>query len=329
MKLSASNDISMIFLGTFEERNSKFPHFKTLLSLTCIHTNALKFYSLLINFINFTIYYENYKEIPSQNSMFPSGNNAPFVNKQFPSGSSNAAITTDPNLSKLQNILFEGFPNTHNTSVPQAPSISAFDSIWTNNNMFPAINNSNMPLLQHQLSDNVNGNGNGIDQKSSNGPLFPTNHLFQQQRSLNSQTQDSIPDLMSLETKPPNSNFMNSSSPSNSQVQSLFESNQRGPLQRQSSGGEGGNKLLAGLFGKTTALDIGAGLDNMSPGTGRPSQFSNYDVNSHPVSYFSLPQTRERSTMGMSFHKEGECRSISAKPTSIKKEKDIPRLPEI
>ena len=65
MKLSASNDISMIFLGTVEERNSKFPHFKTLLSLTCLHTNALKFYSLLLNFINFTIYYENYKEIPS------------------------------------------------------------------------------------------------------------------------------------------------------------------------------------------------------------------------------------------------------------------------
>ena len=52
-------------------------------------------------------------------------------------------------------------------------------------------------------------------------------------------------------------------------------------------------------------------------------------VNSHPVFYFSLPQTRERLTMGMSFHKEGECRSIPAKPTYIKKEKDIPRLPEI
>ena len=32
--------------------------------------------------------------------------------------------------------------------------------------------------------------------------------------------------------------------------------------------------------------------------------------------------------MGMSFHKEGECRSIPAKPTGIKKQKDIPRLPE-
>ena len=31
-----------------------------------------------------------------------------------------------------------------------------------------------------------------------------------------------------------------------------------------------------------------------------------------------------RLTMGMSFHKKGECRSISAKPTSIKKDKDIP-----
>ena len=33
-------------------------------------------------------------------------------------------------------------------------------------------------------------------------------------------------------------------------------------------------------------------------------------------------------TMGMPFHKEGECRSVSAKPTGIKEEKDIPRLPE-
>ena len=65
MKLSASNDISMIFQRTVEERNSKFPHFKTLLSLTCLNTNTLKFYSLLFNFIKFTIYYENYKEIPS------------------------------------------------------------------------------------------------------------------------------------------------------------------------------------------------------------------------------------------------------------------------
>ena len=32
--------------------------------------------------------------------------------------------------------------------------------------------------------------------------------------------------------------------------------------------------------------------------------------------------------MGMSFHKEGECRSISAKPTSIEEGKDIPKLPE-
>ena len=65
MKLSASNEVSMIFQGTVEEPNSKFPHFKTLLSLTCLHTNALKFSSLLINFINFISYYENYEEIPS------------------------------------------------------------------------------------------------------------------------------------------------------------------------------------------------------------------------------------------------------------------------
>ena len=30
----------------------------------------------------------------------------------------------------------------------------------------------------------------------------------------------------------------------------------------------------------------------------------------------------------MSFHKKGECRSISTKPTGIKKEKDIQGLPE-
>ena len=65
MKLSASNDISMIFLGTVEERNSKFPHFKTLHSLTCLHTNALKFYSLLLNFGKVTIQYGNYEEIPT------------------------------------------------------------------------------------------------------------------------------------------------------------------------------------------------------------------------------------------------------------------------
>ena len=65
MKLSASNDISMIFQGTVEERNSKFPHFKTLLSLTCLHTNALKFYSVLLNFVTFTIQYGNYREISS------------------------------------------------------------------------------------------------------------------------------------------------------------------------------------------------------------------------------------------------------------------------
>ena len=65
MKLSASNNIGMIFQGTVEERNKKFPHFKTLLSLICLHTNALKFYSLLFNFVKITIQYGNYKEIPS------------------------------------------------------------------------------------------------------------------------------------------------------------------------------------------------------------------------------------------------------------------------
>ena len=65
MNLSASNDVSMIFLGTVEEQNSKFPHFKTSLSLTCLHTNALKFYSLLLNFVKITIQYGNYEEIPT------------------------------------------------------------------------------------------------------------------------------------------------------------------------------------------------------------------------------------------------------------------------
>ena len=223
-----------------------------------------------------------------KNSMFPSGpvsgTNANFPNKQFPAGSNNAS--TEPNLSKLQNILFGGFPTNQNNNGPQAPSISGFDSIWTNNNMFPAITNSNVPLLQRQFSDGVNGgNGSGLDQNSSsNGPLFQTGNLFQHQRSLNAQNnQDSIPDLMSLETKPPSANFMNTSNSNSSQVHSLFESNHRGGLlQRQSSGGDNGNKLLAGLFGNATALDIGAGLGNMmSPGMGRPSQFSSgYDVNS-------------------------------------------------
>ena len=65
MNLSASNEVSMIIQGTVEEWNSKFPHFKTLLSLTCIHTNALKFYSLLLNLVKITIQYGNYKEIPT------------------------------------------------------------------------------------------------------------------------------------------------------------------------------------------------------------------------------------------------------------------------
>ena len=65
MILSASNDVRMIFQGTVEERNKKFPHFKTLLSLTCLHTNALKFHSLLLKFVKIIIQYGNYKEIPS------------------------------------------------------------------------------------------------------------------------------------------------------------------------------------------------------------------------------------------------------------------------
>ena len=66
MKLSASTDISMIFQGTVEERNSKFPHFKTLLSLTCLDTYALNIYSLLLNFIilPFTAY--TAKELPPE-----------------------------------------------------------------------------------------------------------------------------------------------------------------------------------------------------------------------------------------------------------------------
>ena len=37
---------------------------------------------------------------------------------------------------------------------------------------------------------------------------------------------------------------------------------------------------------------------------------------------------KKRLIMGMSFHREGECLRIAAKPAGIKKEKDIPRLPE-
>ena len=66
MKLSASNDISMIFQGTVEEQNSKFPHFKTLLSLTCLHTNALNIYSLLLNFIILPFTADTAKELPPE-----------------------------------------------------------------------------------------------------------------------------------------------------------------------------------------------------------------------------------------------------------------------
>ena len=66
MKLSASNDISMIFQGTVEERNSKFPHFKTLLSFTCLDTNALNIYSLLLNFIILPFTADTAKELPPE-----------------------------------------------------------------------------------------------------------------------------------------------------------------------------------------------------------------------------------------------------------------------
>ena len=70
MNLPASNDMRMIFQGTVEERNWKILHFKILLSLTCLHTNALKFYSLLLNFVKFTIQYGNYEEIPSRKEKY-------------------------------------------------------------------------------------------------------------------------------------------------------------------------------------------------------------------------------------------------------------------
>ena len=66
MKLSASNDISMIFQGTVEERNSNFPHFKFLLSLTCWDTNALNIYSLLLNFIILPFTTDAAKELPPE-----------------------------------------------------------------------------------------------------------------------------------------------------------------------------------------------------------------------------------------------------------------------
>ena len=65
MKLSVSKDVSKIFHGYVEEWNWKLLEFKTLLSLNCLHTKALKFYSLLLSLVEFTIQYGNYKEIPS------------------------------------------------------------------------------------------------------------------------------------------------------------------------------------------------------------------------------------------------------------------------
>ena len=65
MSLTASIEVNMIFEGFVEERNWKLPHSKTLLSLTCVHTNTIKFYSVLFNFIEFTIQYGNCNEIHS------------------------------------------------------------------------------------------------------------------------------------------------------------------------------------------------------------------------------------------------------------------------
>ena len=56
----------MIFQGTVEERKSKFPHFETLLSLTCLDTNALNIYSLLLNFIILPFTADTAKELPPE-----------------------------------------------------------------------------------------------------------------------------------------------------------------------------------------------------------------------------------------------------------------------
>ena len=53
------------FKEPLRNETEKIPHFETLLSLTCLHTNTLKFYSLLLDFVKFTIKYGDYKEIPS------------------------------------------------------------------------------------------------------------------------------------------------------------------------------------------------------------------------------------------------------------------------
>ena len=56
------HDISRNRWGT----KLKVSSFKILLSLTCVHSNTLKFYSLLLNFINLTFQCGNYKEFPSR-----------------------------------------------------------------------------------------------------------------------------------------------------------------------------------------------------------------------------------------------------------------------
>ena len=66
MNLSASNDVKMAFHGCVEEQFWKIPHFKTImLSLTCLHTNSNKSFSLFFDYIKLTIHYGNYKEIVS------------------------------------------------------------------------------------------------------------------------------------------------------------------------------------------------------------------------------------------------------------------------
>ena len=60
-----NNDSAGNINSDTHDSNKKFSHFETLLSLTCLHTNALKSYSLLPNFVKITIQNRNYKEIPS------------------------------------------------------------------------------------------------------------------------------------------------------------------------------------------------------------------------------------------------------------------------
>ena len=64
--LSASINVNMAFHEHFEEQNWKTPRLKTLRSLPCLHTNILKSYSLLLDYININFDHGNYKRIATR-----------------------------------------------------------------------------------------------------------------------------------------------------------------------------------------------------------------------------------------------------------------------